>query len=134
MKTQNFRRQHDELVALVAEMTPLLSVSKIKDNSQKIHSFISKFSGKLKAHLSMEDSILYPAILASAHSNIANKYSKEMTALKPAIETFFRKYINIKTLEENPQEFINELTQIVDILKKRIDAEHRELYPIYEAL
>jgi len=134
MKTQNFRRQHEELTALVAEMIPLLSISKIKDNSPKIHSLMSQFSGKLKAHLSMEDTVLYPAILNSQHSAIANKYSNEMKTLKPAVEVFFRKYINIKTLEEKPQEFINELTQIVDILKKRIDAEHRELYPLYESL
>lgn len=134
MKTQNFRRQHDELVALVAEMTPLLSVAKITENPQKIHSLMSKFSGKLKAHLSMEDTVLYPAILNSDHAYIATKYSKEMTMLKPAIETFFRKYINVKMLEEHAAEFIGELTQIVDILKKRIDAEHRELYPVYELL
>lgn len=134
MKTQNFRRQHDELVEIVGELMPLLSVSKIAENSKLVHSLMSKFSGKLKAHLSMEDSILYPAIMNSEYSVLATKYEGEMTALKPAIEGFFRKYINIKTLEENAQEFINELTQIVDILKKRIDAEHRELYPAYEKL
>ncbi len=134
MKTQNFRRQHEELIAIVSEIIPLLSVSKINENSNKIHSLMSKFSGKLKAHLSMEDTILYPAILNSQHATIANKYNTEMKALKPAIENFFKKYMNIKTLEEKPQEFIDELTQIVDILKKRIDAEHKELYPIYETL
>lgn len=134
MKTQNFRRQHDELVGIVGELMPFLSVSKIAENSKKIHSLMSQFSGKLKAHLSMEDTILYPAIANSEHKALASKYKGEMMILKPAIENFFKKYINIKTLEENAQEFIDELTQIIDTLKKRIEAEHRELYPVYEKL
>lgn len=135
-KTDHLRSQHDEMVKIVQDVSSKLNVDYCKSNASDITRQLASLIGKLKIHLSSEDKVLYPPLLAHKDGKVkstAESFMKEMGGIAPAVEAYFTKWMMATNVQKNPEEFIKETKGLFDALAKRIDKEHKDLYPLLDA-
>ncbi len=89
----------------------------------------------LPPHLKLEDAKLYPILLESKDKKIrevAKKYSDEMILISKRTLSFFETYahLTVDDISQN-KNFRLDLNTVITIVKKRIDLEERELYPLH---
>ena len=71
-KTKKIRDQHETILAIATEISEHLLISKVVNDANKIISLLATFYGKLNYHLSLEDTALYPKLLASPDKKISD--------------------------------------------------------------
>lgn len=134
-RTQSFRDQHEEILAIVRNIEAELVMDKLKKDPNTVLKMFAAFSGKLKIHLAMEDKGLYPMLAHHADQNVrmlGESYSKEMATITEAFVSFSKEWLNQVAIEKNPSGFIAATRKIFTALGKRIDKENRELYTALE--
>lgn len=124
------QKQHREILTLLAGLEEL-----VRRGSKPFEVLmkLGELSGKVKVHLAQEDQVLYPALLRHKDPGIretAQKFVQEMGGLAEAFGKFKTRYSSLDGLKENPAQFAAELNKIAAALKKRIQAEDQELYPL----
>lgn len=135
-KTDNLRNQHSDMAKLITDISSKLNVDYCKTNASDLTHKLASLVGKLKIHLSTEDRALYPTLLASKDpkvKNTAEAFMKEMGGIAPSVEAYFAKWVLVKNVQANPEQFIKETKGLFDALAKRIDREHKDLYPLLDA-
>ncbi len=134
-RTDNFRRQHTDLVEVVNKMTDMLTPASLRDNAAAMRSLLSELSGKLKVHLTMEDEVLYPALQKHEDENVrktAQQFFDEMGGLKTVFSEYVQRWPNSESIESNAEDFVNETKEIFTALASRIKKEDEELYKLFE--
>ena len=123
--TDILRDQHAQLYVLLDELQRLgLAGPEGRERLQKARQ-------AMLAHLSLEDSRLYPVLHAHpSTSALARRYAEEMQQLTPALLAFFDTYHEGSA---DPQAFSRSLGQLLAVLQQRISREEGRLYPAYEA-
>lgn len=133
--TDTYRRQHEDLVKVVVEISGYLDPEKAKKDAAQVSALLSRLVGKLKIHLAMEDESLYPKLLAHADpkvKEIATRFQKEMGTMKPVVEGFAKKWGSAMAIQGNPAEFVKETKGLFDALGKRVEKENNELYATFD--
>ena len=96
---------------------------------------INNFKKILLPHLALEDAELYPTLVKSKDKKIketATKYSDEMKLISKRTVSFFETYAHLKIDDFLQNEnFKLDLNTVITIIKRRIDLEEMELYPLY---
>lgn len=134
-RTEKFRQHHDELVALVGKIQKSLS-GNVAAEVENISTTLTTITGKLTVHLSMEDSVLYPQMIASpdaAISGAAKKFQTEMSGIKEVYVAFTRKW-GKTAIAADTAGFAKEFAGIAQALANRITRENNELYPLADKL
>jgi len=129
--TDNFRRQHDELVAIVTEIAG--DANDAANKADAIAANLGKLSGKIRMHLTIEDKTLYPRLIGSADANTvatAKKFQDEMGDLAGVYTGFASKWQTAGDIQGNPAGFKSEFNGIVSALSTRINSENTVLYPL----
>jgi hemerythrin-like domain-containing protein len=133
--TKNFRDQHDDLLAVVTDITKKLDPQKLAIDAKDVRLLLSRLLGKLSVHLTMEDKSLYPRLLANPKSKaVAKKFMDEMGGLGKVIDTYKNKWSSARKIQEDPISFIKDTRNIFATLGKRIEKENNELYKIADEL
>lgn len=104
-------------------------------DAEACRSNIAKLAGILKIHLAMEDSALYPRMLAHPEAAVretAAEYQRSMGQLAPAFEAFYEKWRRHGAIESAPEEFASAWRGIVDALNQRMDLEDANLYDLVD--
>ncbi|HEY5126597.1 MAG TPA: hemerythrin domain-containing protein [Bradyrhizobium sp.] len=104
-------------------------------NRLEIRKLLTEIGGKLKFHLSMEDSYVYPKALAAANSDlkaVAKKMQAEMVGISDAFGKYLTTWTKISILKD-PAKFISDTKSILATLKRRIDLEEHDFYPLLHA-
>lgn len=130
-KTANFRRQHDDILDLVSQISNFLAIESLSKDASQIVVLSSKLAGKVKFHLAMEDDSLYPRLLKDTDvsvKSLAQKYISEMGGINKAFISYLEKWKNAKLIEANAVQFIRETKHLFNVLAKRIEKENNELY------
>jgi len=133
--TDDYRKQHEEILELVTKLSGYLYEQKLKKEAQEARKILSKLSGALKVHLAMEDNSLYPRLLASKDEEIkkiARQFIEEIGGIAPVFNNYINKWPNPASIESNPSEFVNETNELFNALKNRIDRENNILYPLID--
>lgn len=136
VRTDNYRRQHQELLALAQEVSAQLSPASIKQNATELRLTLSKLAGKLKIHLVQEDESLYPSLLKSSNAATtatAKRFIDDMGKIADAFTQYYNKW-QTQVLKDDPEGFIRETKGIFSALGGRIDKENKELYPLADQL
>lgn len=60
--TDNFRKQHAEIIEIVKQIEPALVPQNLSANPASIKPLLTSLMGKLSVHLAMEDNALYPRL------------------------------------------------------------------------
>lgn len=136
MRTENLRRQHDSALRIAGEITT--EANKLAAEPCRRHAVIvtlqlAKLTGLLKIHFAQEDRSLYPSLMASSRSGVAEvarNFVEEMGQIGPLYEAFAAKWSNADRLVTEPGLFKSECASIFGALAGRIERETNELYPL----
>ena len=136
-KTQKYREQHQELVAMVGQLQPLLKPATLAQDASWARSLLSGLAGKLNVHLAMEDKALYPQLLQHKDPAVqakAKAFIDEMGGIKDAFAAFLGKYPSAQAIQGSPQGFVTDTEAVVKVLARRIQAEDSDLYALVDRL
>lgn len=129
--TQNFRRQHQDLLQLALEIEALLTPDGVRADAAGVRKRLARFAGKLHVHASMEDEALYPRLLAhpdAALRSLARAFRDELGDLYGAFFTYIQRWPSSEAVEANAAEFIRETREVFRLLERRMVRENDELY------
>jgi hemerythrin-like domain-containing protein len=134
MEVNYLKKQHNEFESILQELEQKLeSEDKIVENAFSLTMLIANIAGKLRIHLGSEDKYLYPKLLESPDQKVkttAQEFIKEMGDLADTFESYKSKYMNVKNIRTNPQDFISETKSIIQAITKRVEKEEQELYTL----
>lgn len=133
--TEPLRKQHAEIVEAVREIDAGLDPQRLVKSAGEIRSRLSALIGKLSIHLAMEDKALYPSLEMHADAKVREigvKFAREMTGVKPAVETFSKKWSEAQ-IAKDAAAFCAEAKKLFAVLGDRIKRENAELYPLLES-
>ncbi|HHW14797.1 MAG TPA: hemerythrin domain-containing protein [Firmicutes bacterium] len=136
-QTDLFRRQHQELLQIVEEISPLLNAGALDKEAVKVRALLATLAGKLKVHLSAEDNALYPKLLNHKDpevATLARQYQEEMGGLKQAFGEYLSRWPGPAQLQRDLGKFIAETRDIFDALRRRIDKENHGLYAVVDRI
>lgn len=136
-RTENFRKQHDEILAIARQINGLLQPAQMEQNAAEVRTLLSHLSGKLSVHLAMEDKSLYPSLIGhtDAHvKSVAKSYSDEMGSLAGGFKAYLDKWSNATVIRADANHFITETKALFNLLSKRIQRENTELYPLLDKM
>jgi len=134
-RTDNFRRQHADIVEIVGKMTDILTLAALTEYAAAMCSLLSELSGKLKVHLTIEDEVLYPALQKHEDESVrktAQQFFDEMGGLKKVFTQYVEHWPNAEAIQKNAEDFINETKEIFAALANRVKREDNELYELYD--
>lgn len=131
IKTAMYRSQHAELVRLASRIPVEGALDELDANLA-----LGRLKGVLAIHLKLEDSVLYPAMLAHASPGIrdkASKYQREMGDLSASFNAFYVRWTAPDAIRKDPPGFQREWKTILAALGARIAAEENDLYATVDA-
>lgn len=137
MKTDRYRKHHDELLNVVGSIQKYLTVEGVQSSSADIRKLLTILAGAVRIHLAFEDRALYPSLLASTNSTIsttAKQFMDEMSGIQGVLEGYLDKYHSVKIIRDNPDDFIDETESLFKVLGERIARENRDFYPLVDAM
>ena len=132
-RTDNLKRQHQEIVKIVTEISGYLIPDRAKADAPKVHTLLSSLAGKLKLHLATEDKILYPELLKHNDEKVkvvTKKFMTEMGTIGAVFEGYLGKWKTPADIQNNPAGFVADTKGLFDVLAKRVTKEEAELYPL----
>ncbi len=134
-QTAAFRRQHDEILAIAAELTSYLGDrQRLQDESRDVRRILSTMVGKLSAHLAMEDRSLYPRMVGSKDTQVrmtAKRFQFEMGGIGEAIFAYGSKW-RADAIADDPAGFSRATSRLLAALDKRIQTENGQLFPLLD--
>jgi len=134
--TSNFVRQHDDILKVASEIGGELETLELNVQAERIDKILlllTRLAGKLTAHLTMEDNVLYPKLYEHNKPEVqakAKEFFNEMGALRSVFETYIDKWMDKSAIENDSQAFIGETQGLFTALQERIDRENHDLYPL----
>lgn len=137
MKTDRYRKHHEELFKVMGEIQKHLSPEKVLHESHEIRKQLTILAGIVRIHLAFEDQALYPALLNSdntAVSSMAKKFMDEMSSIHAAFEAYLEKFYSSKAIRDNADSFISETKDLFKVLGARIERENTDFYPLIDKL
>ncbi len=131
--TTNLERQHQDFLDLMDKMAIHKSEQQVKDNAGAISLLLSQLSGKLKIHTISEDKFLYPTLMSHTNLNVkttSQGFHTEMGGLAKAFEDFKNNFATTNKIAASPAAFLTESHKVFITLRKRVERENKELYPL----
>ena len=134
-QADSFRRQHQEILGLVKELQPQLDVTSLRRDAAPVATGLQRLAALLKAHLALEDSTLYPKLIAHADPEVAataRRYQQEMGGLQKAFSDYVERWPTAAPIQQEPEMFVSQTQQVVAALLARVEREDGELYPMLD--
>ncbi len=129
------RQDHAELVKIVGELKVMIG-RETPPPSVDLFDVRRRLTGRLIAHLKAEDWVLYPPLLASSDTEIADtarRFVDEMGGLAKAFTAFVERW-DAHSIGVDWPGYQRDAGGIIAALTNRIVRENRELYPLLENL
>jgi hypothetical protein len=136
MNIDRFKQQHVQILQIIKHMRDLAHAG-IQEHALEIARDVAALRSRVKAHLSIEDELLYPRI--ARHSNaqvskLAQAYQEEMKPLSRIVLEFTARWSAAAQIQAEPEQFRAHANTAVKQLHKRIQHENTEFYPQVEQL
>ncbi|OIO61875.1 hypothetical protein AUJ83_03975 [Candidatus Woesearchaeota archaeon CG1_02_33_12] len=111
------------------------SIEKWMGEQSNIIFHLKHFKKILLSHCKLEDAELYPILFKAKDKRLretSEKYANEIKLISKRVLSFFETYTHLKVddLSQN-EDFKLNLNTVITIIKKRIDIEESELFPLY---
>jgi len=133
--TENLKEQHKKIFKLISRISSLLNSDELSKDPSQVCKLLSDLADDLNYHLTLEDHSFYPALFNHPDKNIiaaATKYVDEVKGLKESFENYMSKWNSPETVQNNPDDFINETMDLFEAISNRIYKEDNVLYPLVE--
>ena len=135
--TENMRKQHEESIRLIKEISTYLTVASLDVNAQNVRLLLSTFIGKANVHRASEDNSLYPKLLNHESQELrvlAKKYYEGFISTKDVLSNYSTRWVSATKIKDNPDEFIKDTKGIFNKILDRIDKENNELFALADKL
>jgi hypothetical protein len=109
--TASFIRQHDEILAIAAEISSLLQPEQRAKDANQVRSKLSRLAGNVTMHLTVEDQLLYPNLLNHEDDKVralTAQYVLEMGKIAADFKEYLNKWFTPRLIQEKPNEFVKE--------------------------
>lgn len=129
------RKQHDGLMEQVDSIIKFIRENKDTFNKEMLLELLTNLSTELELHLLIEDDLLYPTLMKDSTEsirNVAHVFFHEVGGVKETFKRYKEKWIRQDTISESLEAFISETETMAKLLRKRIDKENNELFPLLE--
>lgn len=130
--TDEFRRQHDDLLAIVAEFRGLLQPEALRRDPRPARVLLSSLAARLAEHLSMEDSLVYLGLLRTGDERtrtLTRSVMAEMGGLGAVFQAYDAKW-QVGAIAAEPTVFARASVRVMAALARSIERENRQLYPL----
>lgn len=129
------RKQHDGLLEQADSIVQLIKENRDAFNEEMLRELLTNLAAELELHLLIEDDLLYPALMKDSTESVrivAHIFSKELGGVKEMFKSYKAKWGEKGTIAESLASFISETETMITLLRKRIDKENNELFPLLE--
>lgn len=136
-RTDQFRRQHAELMNMAIEIRNRLSVEELERDARGVRTLLARFAGKLRVHARMENEALYPDLLTHPDEGVRFEVDKLLDEVGLLYATFDRlehRWPVADSITKEPKQFILDVLGCFDLLGKRMSVENKKLYPLADSL
>ncbi|HYD93877.1 MAG TPA: hemerythrin domain-containing protein [Noviherbaspirillum sp.] len=136
MNIDKFKHQHTKIYDCI-NILRTYSVAGIAEHAREIAENVVAMSSLIKLHLTVEDSVLYPALRSSSKHTLAKmgaQYQEDMKVIARSYEEFARKWNTAANVAQNPAGFRADANTVLKKLHARIQQEDKHFYPAIEAM
>lgn len=133
LPSDRFRRQHEELETLAAEILAQLDKTTFPSNAREVRRMMARFKGKLIVHGSMENEALYPRLLAHDDEQVralTQALFEDLGGVYDAFTEHHAKWTSVEAIEQDPSGYANQTRDMFAVLRRRLARENAELYPL----
>ena len=129
----SYRNRHAELTQMIDDLRLIMTpeMLKIRPNAKTAYQLLCDLSDKVKEHLSEEDRGLYPSLLIHEDpkvKSIAWGFISGEKPLRKSFDDYHKKWL--KNCDFNfTQEFLQETSDVFEMLSDRIEREEQVLIP-----
>ncbi|WP_243302682.1 hemerythrin domain-containing protein [Geothrix oryzisoli] len=130
-----YHHRHQELLRLAREHEARLAPTLVRDHPDQCLAGAQRLAASIKAHLSMENAVLYPALLGVTDADIqaaARGLEAGLADLKSRLRAFSHHWASAETIHLAPDAFISASHDLLQVLRQRIDLEETRLFPLVE--
>ena len=130
-----YHDHHRELLRLAREHESRLSPALVRQHPDLCLAGAQRLVASVKAHLSMEAAVLFPALLGAMDADIqatAMGLESELGDLKDRLRQFTHHWTNPESIRLAPNAFIETSMDLLQALRQRIDREEARLFPLVE--
>jgi hypothetical protein len=134
-KTDNYRKHHDELRAIVSRLEPMLDPKRITEDPASVSKVVLDLFGKFSIHLAIEDGTLYPKCAAHADSVLrrtAAEFQAEMGNLSRHFDGYKKAWAGPLAIGRDPAAFVAATREILGLFKARVEREESRLYDLFD--
>jgi hypothetical protein len=128
--TDEFRAQHDEILALAAGITELLHDR--RPDAAALGAQLSVLAGQVHRHVALEEQALYPRLLGRRGTRaelVAGQFLNEMEHLAPVFARYAANW-QAAAIQSDLAGFANDTRRVFSALAHRMSREACELFPL----
>lgn len=136
MNIDKFKHQHTRIYECINTLRRHAWAG-VAEHAEEIANAVVSMSSVIKLHLSVEDTLLYPALSSSKSRSVArlgNQYQDEMKVIARSYDEFARKWNTATNVAKDPDGFRAEANTVLRKLHARIRQEDLNFYPAIEAI
>lgn len=136
MEINKFKHQHTKIFECISTLRRYSSEG-IAEHAKEIASTVVSMSSLIKLHLTVEDTVLYPALRMSNERAIAemgHQYQEDMKGIARSYMEFARKWNTASNVAQDPVGFRADANTVLKRLHSRIKQEDEHFYPAIEAM
>jgi iron-sulfur cluster repair protein YtfE (RIC family) len=130
-----YHQQHLELLRWAATCEARLDPAEVRQHPERCLAAVRRLVGLAKAHLAMENTILYPALLGDRNVNIqaaARALEADLGQLQSRLRDYGHHWKSPETVGQAPEAFTRNSRELFRILRHRIKVEASALFPLVE--
>jgi iron-sulfur cluster repair protein YtfE (RIC family) len=130
-----YHQHHQELLRLAREHESRLAPTLVRSHPDLCLAGVQRLVASAKAHLSMENAVLFPALLGAVDADVqaaARGLEASLDDLKARLRQFNHHWTNAETIRHAPEAFIGASRDLLRVLRMRIDLEEARLFPLVE--
>ena len=136
--TDNFRRQHEELMALAFEIHHHLDAVALTETGAASHvrRLMARFAGKLFVHAEMENKALYPRLLHHRDDAVrerAQALYEDVKRIYGSFGEYAKRWPTPQSIAAASRDFVRDTRDVMKLLGLRMLRENDELYPLVDA-
>jgi hypothetical protein len=133
-ETDRFRRQHEDLLAMAAEIVRELTPGRL--DAAAMRRLCARFGGRLMVHATMENDALYPRLLHHRQPDVSTRARMlydDVKRVYDAWDVYARVWLEPGAIERDDAGFRRATHDIMRTLGRRMARENSELYPLVDA-
>ena len=134
-KTDNYRKHHDDLRAIVARLEPMLDAAALAADPAAVSGVVRDLFGKFSVHLAIEDSTLYPKYAVHDDARlrqVAISFQTEMGSLSKRFDAYKHAWAGPLAIGRDPAGFVAATREMLALLKARVTREEDSLYDLID--